>query len=90
MKSWLRWLQAVCWMAMHDRDFQSRGLAGFRWPIEWSGSISDEYWGRNQAVWLIQGYLTVRRPQLWIRGLSEMPGYPHAEVPDADFDEIPF
>ncbi|MBD2159559.1 hypothetical protein H6F46_02505 [Limnothrix sp. FACHB-1083] len=89
--SYWRWLRAVCWMAMHDRDFQHRGLVVLLWPIEWSGSISDEsVYERNQAVWLIQGYLTVRWPQLWIRRLYEMPGYPHAEVPDADYDEIPF
>lgn len=87
---WLRWFQAVCWAAMHDPDFQHRGLAGLFWPIEWSGSISDEYWGRTQSVWLLQGYLTVRWPILWIRSISELPSSPQGYCPDSAYDEVPF
>ncbi len=87
---WLRWLQAVCWAAMHDPDFPYRALIHFLWPIEWSGRISTEYWGRSQQTWLVEGYLTLRWPDLWIRPLEELPCGSREACPTADYDEIPF
>lgn len=87
---WLRWLQAVCWAAMHDPDFPYRALIRVLCPIEWNMHRSQGYWLGSEHSWMIEGYLILSRPILWMRPLTDLPSSPQGYCPDSAHDEIPF
>ena len=90
MSYWLRWLQAVCWMAMHDPHFGGRCLIFLSSPVLLKIDLVYQTALHWDASWWFYGEFQLRWPRLWIRRLEDLPEHPGGEVPMTYFDEIPF